>query len=190
MSALFLADGKKVQIIGFNQQWTRPGSYIFSGVMNQAALPDEQKKLVEVWVKKLVSTFSLIGLNGLDFIWNGDRCWVLEINPRPSASMILYDGYFAKGLLFEHLNACNGKLANSGYVKNNIKACHIFYSEIEQRIPAAIHWPEWSMDRPVAGALIRTNHPICSIIASGNRPQEVYKKLKARQQIMINILER
>ena len=189
MSVLFLADKEKVHIIGFNQQWTKSECYIFSGVMSQAALPAEKKELIQNWVEKLASAFSLKGLNSLDFIWDGDRCWVLEINPRPSASMILYDGEFPKGLLYEHLNACNGKFVNLVNAKTKITACHIIYSEKEQRITAGIHWPEWSMDRPVAGTLIRTNHPICSIIASGNRPQEVYKKLKARQQIMINKLE-
>lgn len=186
MSVLFLANGKKAQIFGFNQQWTRGGGFVFSGVINQAVLPSHHKKLIQGWVGDLVSVFALKGLSSLDFIWDGDRCWVLEVNPRPSASMILYDDDFAKGLLFEHINACNGGSFHAVNKTGDVRACQILYSERERRIPADIHWPEWSMDRPAAGTLIRKDHPICSIIATGSRPQEVENKLQARQQIMIN----
>ncbi len=186
MSALFLSNNKNVRILGFNRQWTLRGSFVFSGVMNRACLPKRYKSLFLRWIEQLVQVFDLKGLNSLDFIWDGNRCWILEINPRPSASMVLYDDEFDKGLLFEHIKACNGHSFNTGYRSGGVKACQILYLETEQRVPVGIKWPDWSMDRPAEGALIGKNHPICSIIASGSRTSDVYNQLQERQEIMIN----
>lgn len=189
MSALFLANGEKAQIVGFNRQWTRKGSFLFSGVMSRAFLPLEQQEIVRGWLEVVVPLFVLKGLNSLDFIWDGSRCWLLEINPRPSASMMLYDDRFSRGLLFEHINTCNGRSFNSGQITYDIKAFQILYSERERRIPAGMQWPDWSLDRPAEGTLIRKDRPICSMIASGRSPREVCNQLQTRQQILINTLK-
>ena len=60
--------------------------------------------MITGWLKQLVPVFALKGLNSLDFIHADDCSYVLEINPRPSASMQLYD----EDLLNRHIQACEG----------------------------------------------------------------------------------
>jgi len=190
MSVLFLANGSSAHIIGINRQWTLPENYLFSGVMNWTALPDSCRQELHGWVERLTLTFSLKGLNSLDFVWDGNRIWLLEINPRPSASLSLYDRYYARGLLAEHIRACQGHLALSPlYRKRQVSAYRIFYAPKRLRIPDAVQWPAWVMDRPDAGTVIQENEPVCSLFASAKGPEPVLRKLHIQEQILLTLLE-
>ena len=179
-SVLFLADGKQVQVIGFNTQWTvslnESQEFAFSGIINSCDLLNGQKELITDWLKKLVPVFGLKGLNSLDFIQAGNKSSVLEINPRPSASMQLYDA----GLLYSHIQASLGELTdysiNSGYT-----GYQIIYAEQDVLIPQGLLWPAWCMDLPEFGVICRTGQPICSIIAHQTRAQSVMNELLIKQ---------
>jgi methenyltetrahydromethanopterin cyclohydrolase len=191
MSVLFLADTRRAQIIGFNRQWTiataeRP--FAFSGVMSGAELPTTAKHRLTDWLQTLTAEFSLAGLNSLDFIWDGQQAWVLEINPRPSASIALYDDACTNGLLAAHLAACGGALPKLELQSAPCSAYQIVYAPRDCRIPAARTWPDWTMDRPRADSFIRAWHPICSIMARAETPQQTWAMLRARQQIIVSTL--
>lgn len=179
-SVLFLADGQEVQVIGFNTQWivnlSESREFIFSGIINSCALSEEQKEQITDWLKKLVQVFALKGLNSLDFIQTGDQIFVLEINPRPSASMQLYDA----DLLNRHIKACQGKLTDccprTGYA-----GYQIVYAKRDLIIPDGFKWPEGCMDLPQSGVMCRTGQPICSIIAHQKHAQSVMNELLITQ---------
>lgn len=200
-SVLFLVYTGVVQIIGFNTQWTIALSenqgFLFSGIMNAAVIPSEQATLINVWLGKLVKVFNLKGLNSMDFILADQACYVLEINPRPSASMQLYSPEW----LLRHIQACGGM----GFVEQQINqendrcclklpsdksscAYQLVYAEQAVTIPKQFAWPEWCMDLPKAGAIIGTMQPICSIIAYGQSAQRVRKKLHTLQQQLLRQL--
>jgi uncharacterized protein len=183
-SVLFLANGQEVQVIGFNTQWTvslnEIEEFIFSGIINSCALLSDQKELITDWLKKLVPAFALKGLNSLDFIQAGDKSFVLEINPRPSASMQLYDA----DLLNRHMKASLGELTDyclpAGYT-----GYQIVYAEQDVLIPEAFAWPPWCMDLPVSGVMCRTGQPICSIIVHQNEAHSVINELLIKQLNLI-----
>jgi len=195
-SVLFLADGQQVQIIGFNTQWpvrlSEIQEFVFSGLINNADLPDERKEEITDWLKQIVPLFKLKGLNSLDFIHADDCNYVLEINPRPSASMQLYD----QDLLRRHIQACVGatSVAQSpemGRIKPSPQSGYqVVYAEHDLIIPDQFEWPDWCMDLPKSGDMCRTGQPICSIIAHQNNLQSVVEQLLTKQQLIINKLER
>lgn len=191
-SVLFLADGKQLQVIGFNSQWpvrlSESQAFVFSGVINSCDLPDVHKARVTNWLQQLVPAFTLKGLNSLDFIYKDECSYVLEINPRPSASMQLYD----EDLLSRHIQACIGEgLINvMGRKVHSILGYQIVYAECDLMVPGRFEWPEWCMDLPTAGSFFRTGQPICSIIAHQNESGSVAKQLLIKQQHIISQLER
>ncbi|MGZ8192020.1 MAG: ATP-grasp domain-containing protein [Methylobacter sp.] len=198
-SVLFLADGQQVQIIGFNTQsiirLSETQEFVFSGVINISELVDEQKSLIMDGLNRLVPVFELKGLNSLDFIQSDNCSYVLEINPRPSASMQLYDD----NLLVRHIQACveatsvaqslvNRRLKpplQSGYT-----GYQIVYAEHDLMIPEKYEWPEWCMDLPESGSIIRTGQPVCSIIAHQKPSQQIAEQLLIKRQIIINKIKR
>ena len=139
-----------------------------------------QKEQITDWLKKLVPVFALKGLNSLDFIQAGDQSFVLEINPRPSASMQLYDA----DLLSRHIKASQGELTDYR-LHHGYTGYQIVYAEQDVLIPEAFAWPAWCMDLPECGGICRTGQPICSIIAHQKRAQSVMNELLIKQLNLI-----
>ncbi len=114
LSVLFVADGKQARILGFNTQWTSSHDtgqpFLFAGAVNRAELDAAQRSRIGEYTGKLTVALGLVGLNSLDFMVGDGVCRVLELNPRPSATMALYDGDFDDGLLAAHIAACRGRL--------------------------------------------------------------------------------
>ncbi len=179
-SVLFLTNGQDALILGFNSQWCQPSAsqpFLFSGIMNSLDLPTEQRQLVTQWVTQLTVAFNLHGLNSLDFIWDGQACLVLEINPRPPASMQLY----APTLLKLHIEACQGLLPQQvPQVKQN-QAYQIIYAPTDLKIPSEFIWPAACVDLPQNSAKISAGQPICSMIAHAESPAGIHADLHALQ---------
>jgi methenyltetrahydromethanopterin cyclohydrolase len=184
-SVLFLADGQHLQVIGFNTQWTIRLSdheeFIFSGIINHCDLTNVHKEQITDWLTKLVPAFELKGLNSLDFIHADGKSYVLEINPRPPASMQLYDadllcGHIMTASSVEDWQSCSPPPTQSGYT-----GYQIIYAEQDVQIPDDYIWENGTMDIPVAGTICHTGQPICSIIAHQAHAQAVFNELTLKQ---------
>ncbi len=93
-SVLFLATKENVTVFGFHRQWTHAtdeNEFLFAGICHDDDIAKIYRERIANWLQKLVDYFDLRGLNSLDFIQTETDIFVLEINPRPSASMQLYD---------------------------------------------------------------------------------------------------
>ena len=185
-SVLFLADGENPTIIGFNTQWTHD-DFLFLGVSNHSDLTDYQKSRIHSWLQKLVQYFDLRGLNSLDFMQTENEIFVLEINPRPSASMQLYDlALFAAHIKANLPNPPSKRGAFCSPLKKGggggFSCYQIIYAPQTIIIPKNFNWSEDSQDLPQSGVIIHKNQPICSMIARGDQPDAILKKLKINAQ--------
>jgi len=169
LSALFAADGRRAQLIGFNEQWSAfarsTSPYCYGGAVSHPALPASVCQSVTAMLDHLVGATKLVGLNGLDFILAGEVPWVLEVNPRPTATIDLHDADVEGGLLALHLRACRGELVRIPRSVGS-RAHAIVYADRPVRVPAGMAWPDWSTDIPAGGSLIRTGAPVCSVHAA------------------------
>ncbi|MCF7964837.1 MAG: ATP-grasp domain-containing protein [Methylobacter tundripaludum] len=190
-SVLFLADGQQMQVIGFNRQWpvclSETQEFVFSGVVNRCDLSDVHKAVITDWLEQMVPAFRLKGLNSLDFIHADDCGYVLEINPRPSASMQLYD----QDLLSRHIQACLGRnsVAYCAAWRDYHSAYQVVYADHDLTIPDRFEWPDWCMDLPKPGNMCRAGQPLCSIIAHQKNSRSVVEQLRTKQQLIISKLE-
>ena len=188
MSALFVADGSNFKMCGFHKQQVTSVSksdFVFSGIISQPELNDEIKNQLNIWIASLVAEFGLKGLNSMDFILKNDRCYILEINPRPSASMQLYD----EGLVERHIDSCLQKTLETIPNLKEYRAYQVVFAETDTIIKKEFQWLAWLVDRPQIGALIHTGYPICSIIARGKSEQQVLDKLLLKQQLVKQLLK-
>lgn len=187
-SILFIADGLKFVPVGFNRQWTvnlgAGREFIFSGISNHCALTHEAQSEVTRWLEKIVPAFGLKGLNALDFIDTSEQLKVLEINPRPSASMQLYDA----DLLLRHIQACRGDLLAYPGLQEDYRAFQVVYAARSVSVPCAFEWPVECRDLPKSGAIISTGQPVCSIIARHSSAQQLQALLRNSQQTLLNKL--
>lgn len=192
-SVLFLADGNDCEIIGFNSQWTcslEGHEFLFGGISSYTEYDSAAKKQVVGYVHKLVESALLKGLNSLDFIVRDGKCLVLEVNPRPGASMALYDRCFELGLVWAHIEAVNGRLVRPSSAGTLYHAFEVIYAPQAFYIGTSVNWPSWSTDRPPAGTRIEAGMPVCSITASGADGSGLRSLLHQRKITLLKLIRR
>jgi predicted ATP-grasp superfamily ATP-dependent carboligase len=168
VSALFVANGKKARIIGLSVQWTAPtpaSPYRYGGAAGPidvgVAQADEIKRSVAV----ITSEMGLVGLNSADFLGSGDAVWLIEINPRPGATLDVFEP--SEGALFaHHLAACEGALMPVP-MGLGFNAAEVVYAPCDIILRADWNWPDWTADRPSPGVRISAGDPVCTVLASG-----------------------
>jgi uncharacterized protein len=169
ISALFLADGRRAELIGFSSQWSSPAAgkpYRYGGAVRPAPLAATMQASLAASVGRLAAAASLVGLNSADFLVHDDRYWLLEVNPRPAATLDIFEP--PQGSLCAlHISACAGTLAAVPRGGEGAKAAAIVYAEEDIASFPALDWPDWIADRPSRGSTIKAGEPLCTVYACG-----------------------
>lgn len=181
---LFLADGcGAISVIGYNEQWLAsvPGQpYLYGGAVSQARLPHSVQAGMHQAARELSRALGLRGLNSLDCMVDDERWWVLEVNPRLSATFALYDVAQRGARLFEaHRQACAGQLA-APLEAEPAQAHLIYYAPFALRLKADVAWPAWAVDRPHGPVQLAAGEPLCSVVAQA--PDAVAARALAEQR--------
>jgi predicted ATP-grasp superfamily ATP-dependent carboligase len=110
---------------------------------------------------RLVEAFGLRGPFGVDFIWDGERAWVVEVNPRPPASLEVINPARAAGkaVVFATEDMVVGEL-------------------------------EGVRDVPHPGERIAKGRPICTVVATAATPEEVLAGLEAKAAELLGVAVR
>lgn len=185
MSVLFIADGSRGAIIGANRLHAVPGGpdlpFLYAGAVSDAALTPALREHIASWCARLVTGLGLTGVNNLDFVLRGDGPRLLELNPRPSATLALYDQGCPGGWMRRHVLACLGRLPDVPVDRDaRVRGSRILYAGGTIRIPDGMHWPDWCHDRPADGARIARGQPLCSVSASGRTAEQTERRLSER----------
>ncbi|MEX0615941.1 MAG: ATP-grasp domain-containing protein, partial [Methylophaga sp.] len=166
-SVLFIAAGNQIRLISFNQQYCRApeqNDYQLLAVTNSLEISDSQRLWLLQICEKLSQALGLRGYQSLDVIIDDQaRIWLLELNPRPSASLQCLPADWP--LLDWHLQACQGQLPdieNLPVAPSRVWYC--CYASQDLTIPAQFDWPEYACDRPAAGTDFTHNQVICSLL--------------------------
>ena len=186
---LLAVPGAPALLLGVNEQIVGPvhgHPLAFCGVVGPVTLPGRGPTALQGMADRLVADLDLIGWVGVDFLLDGDEIALLEVNPRPPASLALYgpDG----GLVDAHVLAClQGRLPGAeAALALRPRAVqglqHVF-------APRALHLDDatlkaWSAraglhDCPAAAADFPAGAPLCTLSASGETVAEVRARLAA-----------
>ena len=202
MSALFIADTRKATIIGFNEQLIVPHGaqpFVYGGAIGPVDVPDPVRQQIAAAVNAIVSRTRLKGLNSLDFIVDGERCFVLEVNARPSATMSLYERGANRSLLSLHVRACAGASLDTEALNIHEHAASLCAEQIVFADRDRTVSPEfvqralnlgWCHDIPVTGSFIAAGAPLCSVsavCAHGTQTATVRAELAARAATIASI---
>jgi predicted ATP-grasp superfamily ATP-dependent carboligase len=193
VSALFLSDGRSASIIGFSEQWVDPAPgapYRYGGAVGPVPVASHLKTGVADALDRIVAETGLVGLASADMILpeDGSGFVLLEINPRPGATLDLFDRAPWPSLLGLHLDACEGRLP--GHLPSSTLTVHgavIVHAPCRVR-PAAIARPVWTADWPSCDDSVPAGAPICTVVASGASPAGVRALLAERRSALLSLL--
>lgn len=199
VSLLFLANGTQAEVVGFNAQWLSPSvemPFRYGGAVSHIVLPQAiQQKLMDA-AERLSRAFDLVGLNSLDAIVQDDHVYVLEINPRLSATVELYT---ESRLLDLHVQASLGQLDHVSHfnrLATQSKAHAIVYAPFDMMIPATFDWPDWTVDTPYHDSQaqaqtieIVAEAPVCSVLAEADDADTAKQLAQTRVKMLLNLLK-
>lgn len=190
MSALFIANGADARLLGVSRQIVRPLAgrpWVYHGCIASAASPPALRPRLQQMVAALTAEFGLRGINGLDFLLEGEQILVLELNPRPVASIAVHADVLAGGLLRAHVRAAaEGILPAPEALRPPLRLSGqqtVFAARagrVGDPLCAALERLPWCHDRPGAGTRFAAGDPVCSVSAEG--PDEATVELLLDQR--------
>ena len=179
-SVVFLANGERAKLVGFNRQ-LQTKEFIDMPFLYQGAISLNKEAVQERdIVKNIVSTITretgLKGLCGLDYIIDEEEAnvLVLEVNPRPPGTFELHEG--RQSLFDAHIACFEGGLPESTGQHNNesgFRAYAILYAKEKLFISDKVKWPGWVKDRPTYNNNIEAMFPVCTVYAEENSIDKV-----------------
>lgn len=191
-SALFLADGREARIIGFSRQWTDPAPerpFRYGGAVRLPGLAPELERSLTAAVEAIAAAAGLVGLNSADFIVSEERACLIEVNPRPGATLDVFRD--RDGRLFRaHVKACRGELENVPLAFENAAAASaIVYGRRYVREIPALDWPDWAADRQSPGTSVAAGGPLCTVLAESDNPDAAVALVMERASAIRSMLE-
>ena len=198
MSATFIANGREVHVLGFNEMTVRrfgARPFVFCGAVGPVLVPENIAMRVTEIARALTAEFELRGLCSIDFMRDGDAIGVIEVNPRPPASMSLYRWPAgAPGLMQAHLRAClHGELPAMPAHAQDMEGFEIVFAQrpLQLDTAAARQIAQWPgiRDIPCAGQRFDIDDPLCTLTASGTSADEVRARLGESRERLLQSLE-
>lgn len=195
-SAAYLADGAHCTLLGLTRQlvgraWGAAGDYEYCGSIGPIELSARSRALLESIGQAFTEVFGLCGLYGVDFIRDFRGFWPLEVNPRYTASMELFDWAWGESLVAWHVAACRGEMpvvqppSAGGYFgklivfsRDEAMAPHGLWDQLREQ-EAGPGWPAFG-DVPLDGAAIPPGGPVATVFARADTLPALRQALRSR----------
>lgn len=160
----------------FSRQWSNPTPrrpFRYGGAVGNIIIDAElEANLVDIMLA-LCETLQLNGLVSFDFVVRDDEPFLLEVNPRPGATLDILDD--DAGTLFKaHVAAATGgdpiAELQAGWAPRTRAAAYLYADRGKLTVPD-VSWPEWTADRPAAGSKVRAHAPLATVLAEAATPE-------------------
>lgn len=189
VSATVLGDGRRAYVLGLAAPMTAPTSLMpfrFGGIAAPADIAPALAQELEAAAAAICARLKLRGLGSVDFIADGKRFWVIEVNPRPGASLEVFERILGTSLFDLHVRACAGKMPRQPLPRPRRRAAAslVLYLDAEHVMPAAFEWPDWSADRPRPGTVTGPNEPLCTVLAEGRTVNDAWNLALSRREAL------
>jgi predicted ATP-grasp superfamily ATP-dependent carboligase len=185
LAAIFAVSSNETALLGVAKQIVE--SYGYRGSIGPVQIQDSRREAFELIGECLRTSFGLRGLVGVDLVATGDEAFVIEVNPRYTASVEVFDRAHGISAMATHV-AC---FTEAPALMQAIK----FSQSVGKRVLCAsepLHVGEAFAtellglcrvgrvaDVPRPGTVIGAGEPICTILAVGASCSEVSKGLDA-----------
>lgn len=168
-SAVAIGDGRQAIVLGLTEQVQRSPGFQWKGNVAPPRLPEEQVIELDGQLRavcaEVAARFGVRGAFGVDAVWDGRHAWVLEVNPRPPASLEL----FGPGSFEAHVRGARGlclPAAGTPPATGRARVKLVLYADRTVCAPDPNWWPGGLVrDIPQPGQTIKRGAPVCTLIS-------------------------
>lgn len=190
-SAAFAANGERCVLLGLSEQLIgreELGAHGFAWCGNilplelrGVSLPSVLEEVDRI-ATRLTRRFGLRGVNGIDLLVSGEgQVFLVEVNPRYTASMELMERALGLTMFSIHLHALEGRLPDVPLSLPSGGPCWgkgIVYARRTVTVPETAGWVERNRrDVPFPGEEIEAGHPVCTVLAEGLGREACWSRL-------------
>jgi uncharacterized protein len=191
-SAAAVADGRSAIVLAVSEQLIGhrglgARGYAWCGNLVPPRLGEAQRRALAVAARTICAhlalAFGLRGLFGVDLVWDGERAWVLEVNPRPTGSLECIEAAHDIGVFSAHLDGCAGRLPSTALnsVPRRAAGKAILFATRDVRVGDSRRWTARGIrDVPHPDERIAAGHPVCTLVSMQESPQAVLADLEER----------
>jgi len=171
ISALFVGNGTGARVLGMSVQWPAPAvmqPFRYGGCAGPVRLGPDLAVAIERACSAITAAAGLVGLNSLDMLLDGDRFTILEVNPRPGATLDLFDNREGPSLWEYNLLGVQGELPPpAATVTPRARAALVVYADLPRYVPASFEWGVGIADVPSPNSRISAGMPVCTVQVAG-----------------------
>jgi predicted ATP-grasp superfamily ATP-dependent carboligase len=196
-AAVFVAADRAAAPLGFTRQiigesWLGAHGFQYAGSIGPWPINEPMLANVTKIGNVLANRFDLVGLFGVDFIFDGNDLWTLEVNPRYTASVEILERATGFHAIASHVDACvEGRLPE--YVQPLSDSLHgkaIVFARRDVTITDA--FASWALEQSLvtpwptladispAGTVIDAGHPLLTVFAQSADVAGVERQLRQR----------
>ena len=187
-----VADGRSAIVLGVSEQLIGQRGfgargYAWCGNLVPPRLGEAQRRALAGAARTICAhlalAFGLRGLFGVDLVWDGERAWVVEVNPRPTGSLECVEAAHEVGVIAAHLDGCAGRLPSMPPAREPRRAAGkaILFATREVRVGDTRSWQARGIrDVPHPRERISAGHPVCTLVSVQESPDAVLADLEAR----------
>ena len=190
--SVFAVASKGGVALELSRQWTAPSKrkpYRYGGAVIVEYSETAAEDAMVSAAATLIELLDPVGLVSFDFIVQDDRAYLLEMNPRPGATLDIFDDI--RGNLFRaHVEACSGRelWQERDLPTAQSRASAILYADRGSLTAGEIDWPDWTADRPAPGTAIPAEQPIATVFADGTSADEAERLARDRLSTLASLV--
>ena len=208
MSALFIASQSDVELTGVCEQLIGPAAgapveFGYAGSIGPIEVTSRTRDLLQRLGDTLARESQLCGMFGIDFVLADDIPWLVEVNPRYTASVEVLERAFGRSLLAEHVAACDPRSVSRERISDQRVSPRIIGKQIvyatrdvtvpafEQLFESEGHSPDAPLiaDIPAPGSRILAGWPICTVFAEADSVSDCRVRLDAQRRFAFGGLD-
>jgi uncharacterized protein len=171
------------QLVGDARAGAKPWHY--AGSLGPLPVSKEVESQLSTLAEVLSQRFQLRGLVGVDLVIATNLAWIIEINPRYSASVEVLERASGRSAIAEHVAVCSEGVAEKPGEAASAAACGkvVLFAKRDVAITPAFH--QWAIshasvqfeecrlaDIPEAGQQLTTGQPVLTVFAA-SMPQKL-----------------
>jgi len=182
-SAAAVGDGKDAVVLGLTEQLVGQRAFGVRGhrwcgnlVPPRTPVPLDQAEAI---CSRLAAAFALRGLFGVDFVWDGERAWTVEVNPRATASLEAIEAAYGVAAFDVHVRGCAGELPRTEAEPVRAAGKAVLFATEDVVVGDSERWLERGVrDVPHPGERIAAHRPICTVVTTAATPDEALAELE------------
>jgi uncharacterized protein len=168
--------GVTEQLVGMHAFGVR--GYRWCGNLVPPRVPVPRDQVQEI-CSRLAAAFGLRGLFGVDFVWDGERARVVEVNPRPTASLEAIEASY--GIRVFEPPAIVGEPVRAAGKAVVFATEDVIVGDTARWLGRGVR------DVPHPGERIAKGRPICTVVATAATPGEALAGLEEQAAGLLEV---